>query len=258
MTIEDQVVALFAKANPVPSLDLLDPIEPLDIDYLTDRSERSRDMSEVKTIEPREEARRTRWAPVLVAALVAVAAVAVLLSRGVFDTQPATPIEVVDAYYEAVNERDFETVAGLFPPGTERSFIEEQVNLEDWELGAALGWHYVPQDCQEVSQGDGGVQVECAYTATTDLTRVLGLEPQTGQVTLLIEDGHIQGLTETTVSEGDTFEVLQTFHDWVAENHPDDVDTMISSSLMVQDTPESMALWEQYVDEFVAEMEAAG
>ena len=29
MITDDQVVAMFAKANPVPSLDLLDPIEPV-------------------------------------------------------------------------------------------------------------------------------------------------------------------------------------------------------------------------------------
>jgi hypothetical protein len=256
MTIEDQVVALFAKANPVPSLDVLDPIEPLDIDSLRDTSERRREMSDVQTIKPRKEARGTRWAPVLVTALVAVAAVAVLASRDVFDTQPATPVELADAYYVAVNEHDFEAVAALFAPGTDRSFIEEQVNLEDWWLGAALGWRVVLQGCQEVSQGDDGLV--CAYTETTDLTDVLGLEPQTGQVRLLIEDGHIMSLIETTGSEGDTFEVLSTFREWLAENHPDDVDTVISPSLMVQDTPESRALWEQYVDEFVAEMEAAG
>jgi hypothetical protein len=255
MTIEDQVVALFAKANPVPSLDLLDPIETLDIDSLRDRSERSREMSEVQTIEPKKAGRRIRWAPVLVSALVAVAAVAVLINRGVFDAEPAAPVDVADAYYAAVNERDFEAVAALFPPGTERSYIEEQLNFEDWELGTALGWYYVPQGCQEVPQGNDGLRVECAFTATTDLTRVLGLLPQTGQVKLLIEDGYIQSLTETTVSQGDTLEVLQTFHDWVAENHPGDVDTMISPSLRVQDTPESMALWDRYVDEFVAEHE---
>jgi hypothetical protein len=257
MTIEDQVVAMFAKANPVPSLDLLEPIEPLDIDSLKDPSERSREMSDVQTIEPKKERRRIRWAPVLVSALVAVAAVAVLINRGVFDAQPATPVGVADAYFEARKERDFEAVAALFVPGTERSFIEEQVNLEDWELGAALGDNYLTQSCQEVSQGDDGVLVECAFTATNDLFRVLGFDPETGQVTLLIADGHIENLTETMLSRPSTTEVLSTFHDWLEDNHPDDVDTLMEG-LMVKVTPESIALWEQYVDEFVADMEAPG
>ena len=43
MTIEDQIAALFANANPVPSLDVFDPVEPLDIDRLERRPERSSD-----------------------------------------------------------------------------------------------------------------------------------------------------------------------------------------------------------------------
>ena len=63
MNIEDQVAVLFARANPVPSLDLLDPIDPVDIDALRDESERSSAMSEVKTIEPRrEDSNRRRFA----------------------------------------------------------------------------------------------------------------------------------------------------------------------------------------------------
>jgi len=55
---DDQVAAMFAKANPVPSLDLLDPVEPLDPGHLEDRSERSRDMTDIETIQPKKEERR--------------------------------------------------------------------------------------------------------------------------------------------------------------------------------------------------------
>ncbi len=49
MTFEDQVVALFAKANPVPSLDLLDVVEPLDMGHLADLPERSSAVTEAST-----------------------------------------------------------------------------------------------------------------------------------------------------------------------------------------------------------------
>ena len=54
MNIDDQIAALLAGANPVPSLGLLDPIPPVDIDALT-QSERSSVMTEIKTIEPEKE-----------------------------------------------------------------------------------------------------------------------------------------------------------------------------------------------------------
>ncbi len=253
MITDDQVIALFAKANPVPSLDLVDPIEPVSPGHLKDPSERSREMSEVKTIGPRKEARRIRWAPVLVTALVAVAAVALLIGRGVFETEPATPVEVAEAYVTAVNDRDFEAAASLFAPGTETSFIEDRVGLEDWELFAALGLHFEPRGCRELPED--GVVLECALTEVSDLTRVLGLAHPTKQIRLLIEGGHITNVIETRYSVRGSIEALRTFNTWVKENHPGDVDTMMHPNLVVKITPEAIALWEQYTDEFVAEME---
>ena len=52
MTDEDRIAALFAEANPVPSLDLLDPLEPLGIDPLEGRSKRSSVMTDLKTDRP--------------------------------------------------------------------------------------------------------------------------------------------------------------------------------------------------------------
>ena len=94
MNIEDQVAVLFARANPVPSLDLLDPIDPVDIDALRDESERSSAMSEVKTIEPkREDSNRRRFAPGLALAgvIVVVAVAAFALANRNPTPVPARP-----------------------------------------------------------------------------------------------------------------------------------------------------------------------
>lgn len=67
MTIEDQIVALFARANPVPSLDVFDAVEPLDIDRLEMRPERSSEVTATKTDKVMVEGpgRWRRLAPVL-------------------------------------------------------------------------------------------------------------------------------------------------------------------------------------------------
>ena len=50
MTNEDQIAALFAEANPVPSLDVFDPVEPLDMDRLEEpiQKEQRHDRSQVR------------------------------------------------------------------------------------------------------------------------------------------------------------------------------------------------------------------
>jgi hypothetical protein len=193
----------------------------------------------------------------LAAALVALAAIAVLLSSGVLDVQPATPVDVADAYMAAVNDRDFEAVTALFGPGIDTSLIEEKVGFEWWDFRAAAGEQFLSQGCHEVSNGDGGVLVDCGWTFDNAVMRVLGLEPATGQVSLLIADGHVKSLVDSSWSDGGRYEARATFNAWLEDNHPNDVATMmelIDSEPLLNSA--SIALWQQYTDEFVAEMEA--
>lgn len=92
MTNEDQIVALFAKANPVPSLDLLDPVEPLDIERLENLSERNSAMTDVKTDEMKPEGpgRRPRLALVLAIVVIAVVAVGILVNNDGEVVSPTT------------------------------------------------------------------------------------------------------------------------------------------------------------------------
>lgn len=96
MTNEDQIVALFAKANPVPSLDLLDPVEPLDTQRLAHLSERNSAMTDVKTdeINPEGPGRRPRLGLVLAMAVIAVVAVGILVNS---DSEVASPTTIGSA-----------------------------------------------------------------------------------------------------------------------------------------------------------------
>ena len=96
MTNEDQIAALFANANPVPSLDVFDPVEPLDMDRLEKRPERSRGMTDTKTDRLRVEGpgRWRRLAPVLAIPVIVLAAILMLANRNseVATTVPAVPL----------------------------------------------------------------------------------------------------------------------------------------------------------------------
>lgn len=89
MNYEDQVAALFANANPVPSLDLLDAVEPLDMEHLA-LSARSSEMTEVKTEEmkPERPGRRPRIALAVAMGVIAVVAIGLLVNN---DSEVASP-----------------------------------------------------------------------------------------------------------------------------------------------------------------------
>ncbi len=94
MTNEDQIAALFADANPVPSLDVFDPVEPLDMDRLEKRAERSRGMTDTKTHKVKVD-RPGRWrriAPVLAIPVIVLVALLILVNR---NSEVGTPVPAV-------------------------------------------------------------------------------------------------------------------------------------------------------------------
>jgi hypothetical protein len=90
VTNEDQVAALFARANPVPSLDLLDPVEALDMERLAHPSARSSEMTDVKPDEMKPEGpgRKPRLALVVAVSVIAVVALGILVNN---ESEVASP-----------------------------------------------------------------------------------------------------------------------------------------------------------------------
>jgi hypothetical protein len=112
VTNEDQIAALFAKANPVPSLDLLDPVEGLDMEHLAHLSARSSEMTNVKTDQMKPEG-RGRWPRLAVAvaiAVIAVVAIGILVNNDsevaaptTTESAPTTTIAAPTALADALN-----------------------------------------------------------------------------------------------------------------------------------------------------------
>jgi hypothetical protein len=259
VNIEDHVAGLFARANPVPSLDLLDPIETVDIDALRNESERSSSMSGVQTIEPQVAPRRQRVAGLVAAAALVVIAIGVVIALA---NQPpevaASPVQVAEAFMEARNAHDAEAMAGLLAddvvhdPGGELVWSPNNLS-EAAHFEQITAWVY-DFTCVE----GGPTQARCAYTQETNLGNALGIVSRPGAFFLIeVDEGQIVSVTNRENGHYPVGEVLVGFSEWLVQNHPEDVDVMLEDVSQIL-RPESLALWEQYVPEFVAEMEASG
>jgi len=250
VTSEDQIVALFAKANPVPSLDLLDPIEPVDLGHLTDPSERSGAMTELRTQAVDEaRGRRRRLVPVL-----AMVAIAMVVALGVLFTKDdgvASPEALASAYMEARQDLDAEAAQALFAADATLSDegydLSEMPLLFDWYR--ALNWDWALGECEEPSTGEGGTLVQCSTEFESDWTRTMGHPPITADVQILMSDGAITNLISALDPEFSN--VWSVFFTWIEENHPDDIDQMYGSNGPLLDEG-SIALWEERTREFVA------
>jgi hypothetical protein len=251
VTNEDQIVAMFAKANPVPSLDLLDPIEPVDLGHLTDPTERSGAMTKLKSKAADEEAggRSRRLVPVL-----AMVAIAIVVALGVLFTRDngvASPEGLANAYMEARQNLDAEAAQALFAADATLSDegydLSEMPALFDWYR--ALNWDWTRGECAEPSIDEGGTLVQCFTEFESDWTRTLGHAPITADVRILISDGAITNLISSLDAEFGG--VWSAFFTWIEEEHPDDIDQMYGSAGPLLDD-DSIALWEQHTREFVA------
>jgi hypothetical protein len=232
VTIEDQIVALFANANPVPSLALLDPIEPLDMESLTDPSERSREMTEVQTLDSGDDVRRRSKKPGLLVA--AIAAVVVALGIGVLVASPgpqipATPLNRAAVFWVAMANGDRDTALAQLEPGATavggaNTFGWAHTLEEQFDWYEVVGFRWAFDQCIETTEGE----IECSASGRNDWSDALGVEPITGTFVMEIGPGGITEITEKDESFVRQWSplVLEVFNDWVETNHPADAAVM--------------------------------
>lgn len=278
MNIEDQVTALFAKANPVPSLDLLDPVDSVDVDSMRDRTETRGEMTELNTIQDTGKTiqetglrpGRARLAPAKATIAILVVAIPLLIGVTPLGANPTPAEQVANAFMDAIKEHDGLAIRGMYA-------LEDQElkwNPDLWpavtELNRALGFEYTDVDCVEQPPvfyaGTETTPVACSSTHQQDLRRALGLEATEATHTVYVIGGDIVRAIDPWRDSNSMDEAFEEFQAWVQRSHPDDYRTMYSSPTDTRPTilyasnyvvvePGSLALWKQYVDEFVAEQE---
>ena len=256
MTIEDQVAVLFARENPVPSLDLLDPIDPVDIGALRDKSERSGAMSEMKTFEPkREDSNQRRFAPGLaLAGVVIVVAIVALALANRNPTPVASPVEIATSFLDARNSHDAEAMTALLAddvvwvPGGE-------LLMDATNIPAAVEFERITgADYEFTCANDGPSQVRCSYLLENHLSRALGFIPNDGAFYLFgIEDGQIVRVENVENGQFRYGDIVVAFDEWLSTNHPELPEPADTNLALLE--PERLEIWEQYVPEFVASLE---
>jgi hypothetical protein len=269
VNIEDQASGLFAKANPVPSLDLLDPIEPVDIDSLRARAEWSGDTTKLKTARTTDS--RPAWgrlAPAMAMIAILVVAIPVLINVTPLAGNPTSAEQVANAFMDELNEYNGLAIRGMYA-------LEDQElmwNPDLWpavtDLNRALGFEYTNVHCEELAPisyaGRKATRVECSWSLEQDLTKVLGLAATDGTYSVYVDDEEIVRAVETWPASSSMDESFDEFRSWLQQNHPDAYRTMYSDLVDARETPyandyaaigpESLELWDRYVDEFVPEV----
>ena len=234
MITEDHVVAMFAKANPVPSLDLLDPIGPVNPGHLKDRSERSLDMTEMKTEKQQVSPRRPPF----------------MASRG--PQIAATPIDQATAFWVAVVDGDRDTAVSHLDPAVvesrEASPWGRAFTLEDqFAWYDVVGWQWALDDCIETREG----AVECSVSARNSWTDALGEEPVTGTYVMEIGENGITAMVDKDEGFGRQWSEVsfEVFADWVERHNPRDAAIMFDFDVDV--SPEILELYETNTERFV-------
>jgi hypothetical protein len=159
-------------------------------------------------------------------------------------------LEVGEAFIDTWVTGDGDAVAAILADGTWEDFEAEMLpRLHDWYR--AVGWEYQSEGC--AAQTVMGT-VGCAYTFENELTRFFGADPVTRSFQLSIVDGEIARVRDGYNPRLD--DAWQRFLRWVERHHPHDVQRMYTADTgFARWDTNSIALWERYLDEFVASVE---
>jgi hypothetical protein len=289
MKTEDQVLALFAAENPIPSVDDLD----LDLSDLSDHldafEQRSNEMididSDTKAAEKPQ--RATRW--LVAAVVVIVSAVGAVLLNGSPEpgsvapatSQTTTPttaattpstaattnpqidlVSIAVASIDAWNSGDFDAWLALLAPSADEDLIFSESLMIGGRRIQLTG------NCAIRSQGpDGGGAVECPVSVD-DAFNGAGNVTSSGIMTFLVgSDGLIGHTSDTLFTDengdccGEWEAFNEAFNTWLQDAYPDvfavigpqGSDPMWYLPGYASRNPDDMLIALQYVDEFVAQ-----
>jgi len=170
-------------------------------------------------------------------------------------TSQLSPTEIGHAFIQARDAYDADAAEALFASDAE---IHDDYMTSASEYHAHFAWHestdweWRADQCSETETGPPA-EVRCTYTMENAWTKALGVDPISGGTfRFVIGDGLIQEITHTLNVAGFS-PTWAEFQLWVRINHPDDHQIMYLSESAASWTPESVALFDRYTDEFVAQ-----
>lgn len=208
----------------------------------------------------------TPWWRSAMPALVA-AAVVILVGAAFLLVTRNTEPDVADApqgIAELFIEGDADTAVGLLATdavvdhGVVTS-AEEYAEFRNWQV--VTGTFATVTGCSKNPIGSA-VEVSCTYMHGNAWSEALDIGPFDGsEWVFVIADGQIEEIRQTFDISEFSPQAYLVFTGWLRENHPSDRSTMIAvvgareAPIL---TPQSIALWEQYTNEFVAFVAESG
>jgi hypothetical protein len=244
--------------NPVP-----DPADPpmsarTAATTLLELDKRKETMQNTTPTQPTRNERRRPW---LIAA--AAAAIVIIAGASVLLLTRDTGPDVADGEPEATARRfidardtwDGEAAVALFAPDAVISgehgiaAVEDYPALFSWFQ--ATDWRYTVEECT-VTMAGPPAEVTCTYTQENAWSRALQVESGPGTFDFITSNGQILKLHRNPV-KGFYSPVVGKFFGWVLTTHQEDIEVLyLASPDLPRLTPESIALWEEYTNEFVA------
>lgn len=216
---------------------------------------------------------RRRLALVAGAAAAAVAVVLALALAGLpggsdrADTQvPAhdrSAVEIATDFVAASAVYDIPRASRDLAPDARMRVWEDGDDVAHWrygmQWGEAVGWTVLPQECAVVGTPDDRTTVRCPFDAHNVGSERLGIGPfPDNYFDVVVEEGQIilVDVEFPFATNGHAEEAWEPFVDWLESEHPDDAPRMLADTSTngqsVRLPDEELALWEKYVDEWVA------
>jgi hypothetical protein len=262
----DIAVEAMRQSNPVPDPASLADVMMRPEVFLTTTKETTPAMSTTQqaTHPPTGETphrRRNLTALVAAFALVLVVGAIIALLAATQTQEPATPTDVTQAFIDARNAGDGESLSAMLSEGAfiYGSGADSSATLASQaEWFGAVGWEWTLVDCEE-GPGSAETQVHCSYAHDNAWSRALGMEQinDGGAFTFVVADGTIKSFVhdwqQTTFSPA----VWVVFVTWVRDNHIEQLPVILSDECCTAiTTAEANAVWQELTAEFVAEVEA--
>lgn len=172
--------------------------------------------------------------------------------------ESAEALAIAEAFMEARDAADVEATFALFSDDVHLSSLartaEELVLWYAWD--EAYGADIVSFECRELADARL-TRVGCTYATTNAWAEALGVGPFSGSSYLLtMSDGRITSMVHNFNDTEFLPQVWSPVSIWIAERHPDDWQVMRRGQAPIL-TEESIELWRQHTEEFVAEMTGA-
>lgn len=271
MNTEDRVMAVLARANPMPEYDSQE-LDTHAVTYLATLEQRSSQVTQLDTRRTEQDNTSRRTLVAIAAAAVLILGTAlVLLTRDseevANDPSPTTTVMTPTTAPEATEElspeleqalavatafteaRTVGDIQGMNANGVEghiNGFIvgslEEMPDEFAWQ--DAVGWVMEVQGCEVTNPELSRTTIRCDVLHNNTISQALGEGPYEGAYHMKVMYAGDEKLgvpiTETTVTESlqidfPTFQFTvgtwRPFVAWLEENHPQDIDTMLAGEV---------------------------